>query len=148
MSLKALIQYCLYIRNIVSTWNFISLTRHSGRSRPKVRKTRRDKSPNVGTFFRRLDLAAHYCSADSWRVALEKVSEKEASMRNILVATAERSVARQRPSLGLHFSTSKLLPRRRSHGTLNVRIGKKVTEKNFVPRRPQMDVYKDLKSKV
>lgn len=33
----------------------------------EVRKTRRDKSPNVRTFLPRLDPTAYYCLADSWR---------------------------------------------------------------------------------
>jgi len=113
-----------YTRNIVSMWNFIScMTEIEEIEAP--RKTR-GQITECRDFFSRLDHIAHYCCADSWRIATEKAREKEASMKNI----------RRAASLSLHFSTSKLLPRCRPRGTLNVRIGKKVTERNSlgVPR--------------
>lgn len=130
-----------HLSNIAYPWNIVSIVEfhitydvredHG----PKVRKTREDKLPNVGTFLRRLDLAAYYCSADSWHRGGEgkRAGQKRGINEKYL---AERSVARQRLSLGLHFSTSKLLFRRRSRGTLNVRIEKEVTKRNSVPRRP------------
>lgn len=91
-----------------------------------TKDTRRQITECRDFFFSRLDHIAHYCCADSWRIATEKAREKAASMKNI----------RRAASLGLHFSTSKLLPRCWPRGTLNVRIGKKVTERNSlgVPR--------------
>jgi len=124
----ALVQYCLHPEYCLNVKFYIMYDIREGRERQEARKTRRDKSPNVGTFLPRLDPAAYYCSVDSWRRGGEP-GKKEASMKNIRQGIA-------RPSLDLHFSTSKLLPRRRSRGTLNVRIGKEVTERNSVLRHP------------
>lgn len=68
-------------------------------------------------------------------------------MRNIrLRPKNEEHRAATRPwGLGLHFSTSKLLPRRRSRETLNVRIGKKLRPSASPDGRLQRSQIKSLK---
>jgi len=142
-----------YTQNIVSMWNFISLTRYSGRSRSKVRRSRKDKSWNVQTFFPWLDLSAHYYSANSWRVAPKKSQWKRDINEKYPGGDCEeeRHAATTKSQLAFFNVETSSSP---SRGTLNVRIGKKVTEKKLRPltspdgrlQRSQIKSLKHLRS--
>lgn len=109
---QALVQYCLHPEYCLNVE--FHIVYDGDRENWDTEDTRRQIT-ECRDFFSRLDHIAHYCCADSWRIATEKAREKEPSMKNI----------RRAASLGLHFSTSKLLPRCWSRGTLNVESERK-----------------------
>jgi len=128
----------VHTRQTVSTWSFISRAKFE-----EELATEEDKSPNVRSVFPRLDFAAHYCSVDWSACLIGKAGEEEASLRNI-----RQPVTEEKNASACIFQRRNFFLAVRSRGTLNVRIGKKVTRRNSVPRRPQMDIYKDLESKI
>lgn len=120
-----------YTRNIVSMWNFISRTTGIEEiESPRTKDTRRQITECRDFFHNWIIpriIALPIVGASRRRKRKRGINEKYPAATG-----EERNVARR----VLHFSTSKLLPRCRPRGTLNVRIEKKVTERNSVPRRP------------